>query len=39
MLGLLTWTIIEAPEAGWTSTQTVLGFGVSKDEPQPSTGT
>jgi EmrB/QacA subfamily drug resistance transporter len=27
MLGLLTWTIIEAPEAGWTSTQTVLGFG------------
>lgn len=27
LLGLLTWTIIEAPEAGWTSTQTLLGFG------------
>jgi EmrB/QacA subfamily drug resistance transporter len=27
LLGLLTWTIIEAPDAGWTSTQTALGFG------------
>ncbi|GAB3244915.1 DHA2 family efflux MFS transporter permease subunit [Nocardioides dilutus] len=27
LLGLLTWTIIEAPEAGWTSAQTLLGFG------------
>ncbi|MBJ7358156.1 DHA2 family efflux MFS transporter permease subunit [Nocardioides sp.] len=26
LLGLLTWTIIEAPEAGWTSAQTLLGF-------------
>ncbi|QBR92731.1 MFS transporter [Nocardioides euryhalodurans] len=29
LLGLLTWTIIEAPEAGWTSTQTLLGFGAT----------
>lgn len=29
LLGTLTWTIIEAPEAGWTSLQTMLGFGVS----------
>ena len=27
LLGLLTWTIIEAPDAGWTSTRTLLGFG------------
>ena len=27
LLGLLTWTIIEAPDAGWTSSHTVLGFG------------
>jgi EmrB/QacA subfamily drug resistance transporter len=27
LLGLLTWTIIEAPGVGWTSTQTMLGFG------------
>jgi EmrB/QacA subfamily drug resistance transporter len=26
LLGLLTWTIIEAPEAGWTSAQTLGGF-------------
>ena len=29
LLGLLTWTVIEAPEAGWTSVQTLLGFGGS----------
>lgn len=28
-LGTLTWTIIEAPEHGWTSTTTVLGFAVA----------
>jgi EmrB/QacA subfamily drug resistance transporter len=27
LLGLLTWTIIEAPDAGWTSAQTIIGFG------------
>jgi EmrB/QacA subfamily drug resistance transporter len=27
LLGLLTWTIIEAPDAGWASTRTLLGFG------------
>jgi predicted MFS family arabinose efflux permease len=27
LLGLVTWTIIEAPEAGWASSQTLLGFG------------
>lgn len=26
VLGLLTWTIIEAPEAGWASSQTMVGF-------------
>ncbi len=29
LLGTLTWTIIEAPESGWTSPQTLLGFGAS----------
>lgn len=29
LLGTLTWTIIEAPDAGWTSTRTILGFGAS----------
>ncbi len=28
MLSLLTWTIIEAPEFGWSSVQTLAGFGV-----------
>lgn len=29
MLGTLTWTIIEAPEHGWTSFTTLLGFGLT----------
>jgi len=29
LLGLLTWTIIEAPEAGWTGGQTLVGFGAT----------
>ena len=29
LLGLLTWTIIEAPEVGWTGRQTLLGLGGS----------
>lgn len=29
MLGLLTFTIIEAPERGWTSAATLVGFGVA----------
>ncbi|WP_432476124.1 MFS transporter [Nocardioides sp. GXQ0305] len=29
LLGVLTWTIIEAPEAGWAGTQTVVGFAAS----------
>ncbi len=29
MLGALVYTIIEAPEHGWTSTPTLLGFGVA----------
>jgi EmrB/QacA subfamily drug resistance transporter len=29
LLGLLTWTIIEAPEAGWTSVQTLGGFAAT----------
>jgi predicted MFS family arabinose efflux permease len=28
-LGTLTWTIIEAPEHGWTSTTTLVGFAVA----------
>ncbi len=28
-LGTLTWTIIEAPEHGWTSATTLVGFGVA----------
>ena len=30
MLGTLTWTIIEAPEHGWTSAATITGFAVSR---------
>src|SRR3954463_12713071 len=29
MLGTLTWTIIEAPDRGWTSMATITGFAVS----------
>ena len=29
LLGLVTWTVIEAPEAGWTGVQTLLGLGGS----------
>lgn len=29
MLGALVYTIIEAPERGWTATRTLLGFGVA----------
>ena len=29
MLGALVYTIIEAPEHGWTATRTLLGFGVA----------
>src|SRR3954454_12703600 len=29
MLGMLTWTIIEAPEHGWSSAATLAGFAVS----------
>lgn len=29
VLGTLTWTIIEAPEHGWTSTTTLVGFSVA----------
>ncbi|MFE9428573.1 MFS transporter [Kitasatospora sp. NPDC006697] len=29
LLGLLTYTLIEAPEAGWTATRTLLGFLVA----------
>ena len=29
MLGALVYTIIEAPEHGWTATPTLLGFGVA----------
>ena len=29
MLGTLVYTIIEAPDHGWTATRTLLGFGVA----------
>lgn len=29
LLGVLTWTIIEAPDAGWLSARTLAGFGAS----------